>query len=907
MLRPCILIVDDSLTVRMDLAEAFEAAGFQALPVATVGEAGMALADHPVALAILDVRLPDGDGVELLRALRSVPATAELPVLMLSSEAEVGDRVRGLRIGADDYVGKPYDSHGVVARVRELLQGRLSGRAEGGAPILVIDDSPTFRAELSRALTQAGYPVVTAADGEAGLRIAAASRPRAIIVDGMMPGIDGGTVIRRLRLDAALRRTPAVLLTASAETSDELAALESGADAFARKDDDMMVILARLAALLRHTAQEPSETASVLGPKRLLAVDDSPTYLAELATVLGGEGYDVVSAQSGEEAIDLLSVQQVDCILLDLIMPGLGGQETCRRLKASPAYRDIPLIMLTADEERTVMIDGLRTGADDFIVKSSDFGIIMARVRVQLRRRQFETELVLQQEAIARSERLLRTVMDSVPDGVVMVDRGGEPMLWNRAAEAIRNEIRQAHTTVGADPLFFRPDRKTPVAHDALPLTRALRGEDVDEQELCIKTTDARKDKWCSVKARPLPGMDGRVTGAVAVFRDVTKEKEASEQLMISDRMVSIGMVAAGVAHEINNPLAAMLANLDLAVQEIVRRDTGDGRFDDLKELLQEARSASHRVYQIASDLRVFARREDDTPAAVDVHRVLESSLRMAGNEIRHRARLDRRYGQVPLVRGQESRLGQVFLNLLMNAAQAIPEGNVEGHWVRVATDVDGDGRVIVAISDTGCGMPVETLAQLFTPFFTTKPAGIGTGLGLAICQRIVEGFGGDIQVASELGRGSTFRVLLPVADQAVPTVPQATLLPPSPSQQRRILVVDDEVMIAKVIRRILADDHQVDTMTQAAEALGRIQAGERFDLILCDLMMPQMTGMEFHAGVMACDPDQARRLVFLTGGAFTVAAREFFAQMPNRCVEKPFTLEKLRQIVSESLDQGEP
>jgi len=388
-----VLIIDDSLTVRMDLQEAFEAAGFQTLACATVGAARKLLAKVPVDVVVLDVLLPDGDGVELLQELRADAATAATVVLMLSSEAEIADRVRGLRTGADEYVGKPYDAQYVIAKARELLRQR---RGEGGAArqtVLVIDDSPTFRDVLRQALEQAGYAAVLAASGEEGLRLAAAGRPSAIVVDGQLPGIDGTTVIRRVRLDAALRGVPCLLLTGSDDSSAELQALDAGADAFVRKDEEIPVILARLAAALRGSSSRAGDgTASLLGPKKILAVDDSPTYLQELAGVLRDEGYDVVPARSGEEALELLAVQPVDCILMDLLMPGLGGRETCQLIKAAPGVRDIPLIMLTALDDRSAMLAGLAAGADDYIQKSGEFMVLKARVRAQLRRKQFEDE-----------------------------------------------------------------------------------------------------------------------------------------------------------------------------------------------------------------------------------------------------------------------------------------------------------------------------------------------------------------------------------------------------------------------------------------------------------------------------------------------------------------------------------
>jgi DNA-binding response OmpR family regulator len=388
---PRVLVVDDSLTVRMDLCEAFAAAGFEPVPCATAREAEDALGRQAVDVIVLDVILPDADGLDLLRQWRTDARTAAVPILLLSSEAEVADRLRGLRTGADEYVGKPYDQGHVVARARELLPaGR--GEAAGAATVLVIDDSLTFRERMRAALEAAGHAVVTAATGEDGLREAAARRPAAVLVDGVLPGIDGPTVVRRLRLDAALRRTPCLLLTASDGPDAELRALDAGADAFVRKDEELAFILARLASLLRASSSPATEAASVLAPKRVLAVGAGADPGSAIAEGLRQEGYDVARARSVEEALDLLSAQPVHCILADAALPDGGALDLCRRLKDAPALRDVPLILLTGADDGAAAVAALAAGADDCVAAASGGDLLKARVAAQLRRRQLGDE-----------------------------------------------------------------------------------------------------------------------------------------------------------------------------------------------------------------------------------------------------------------------------------------------------------------------------------------------------------------------------------------------------------------------------------------------------------------------------------------------------------------------------------
>jgi len=396
-------------------------------------------------------------------------------------------------------------------------------------------------------------------------------------------------------------------------------------------------------------------------------------------------------------------------------------------------------------------------------------------------------------------------------------------------------------------------------------------------------------------------------------LRDVTLRAERSrmqEQLVVSDRMASVGTLAAGVAHEINNPLAAVVANLEFAAEDVAklvedaRAGTGEGaperiaqRLGELEEPLREARAAAERVRLIVRDLKIFSRSGEDKTGAVDIHGVIESSLRMTWNEIRHRARLVKEFGDVPRVEGNEGRLGQVFLNLIVNAAQAIPEGHADDNEIRIVTRRDDRGRVVVEVRDTGPGMSDAIIARIFDPFFTTKPMSEGMGLGLAICHRIVTGLGGELAVESQVGRGTVFRATLPVAkDDAVEPAPAPEAV--VPGRRGQILVVDDEVVLGKVILRMLSREHDVAFVTSARDAIARVSAGERFDVILCDLMMPDVTGMDLHEALVRLAPEQAEKVVFMTGGAFTSRAREFLDQVDNPRVDKPFDAASLKAIV---------
>ncbi len=409
------------------------------------------------------------------------------------------------------------------------------------------------------------------------------------------------------------------------------------------------------------------------------------------------------------------------------------------------------------------------------------------------------------------------------------------------------------------------------------------------------------------------------VDGAPAtlvVARDVAERPEFRHHVLQRDRMAALGTLSAGVAHEINNPLTFLLVNLehvlrrlraagasDDPVAELSRSgagpmatEHGGGGLLGLAHSLQQAIEGANRVKRIVRDLLTFAQGNVEQRGMVDVRGIVESAAQMASHEIRHRARLSKVLAEVPPVEANEARLGQVFLNLLVNAAQAIPEGQADRHEVRISTRTDERGNAVVEVADTGTGIAPESMPRIFDPFFTTKGES-GTGLGLSTSHGTVKALGGDIQVSSTPGQGTTFRIVLPAARRWRGPQPKATDAGPDP--RRRVLIIDDERLVGEAIARSLSDDNDVVVVTEASRALARIAAGERFDVILCDLMMPVTTGMDLYAEMMRTAPKLASSVVFMTGGAFTPRARAFLESVANPCLEKPLDMAKLRSIVA--------
>jgi signal transduction histidine kinase len=383
----------------------------------------------------------------------------------------------------------------------------------------------------------------------------------------------------------------------------------------------------------------------------------------------------------------------------------------------------------------------------------------------------------------------------------------------------------------------------------------------------------------------------------VSALRGRAERARMTSQLMRADRLATMGTLAAGVAHEINNPLAYVLGGVEHleAVAASLAAEVPPGRLDEGREVLAEVRHGCERIRDAVRELKQASRGDEESREPVELERVLEFSIGMAQNEIRHRARLVRERGPTPPVEANASRLGQVFLNLLVNAAHAIPEGAADRHEIRVATRTDAAGRAVVEVRDTGVGIPRQHQARIFEPFFTTKPVGVGTGLGLAICRDVVGALGGAIEVESTPGAGSLFRVTLPPwrAPSAAPA-PAAAAPHGDGAGRRRVLAVDDEPLVVNALRRALGAEWELVHAATADAGLAHLEK-ERVDAVLCDLMMPEKSGIEFYEELRARDPAVARRVVFLTGGGFTPAAQAFLESTENPVLEKPFDREALR------------
>jgi PAS domain S-box-containing protein len=953
-----ILVVEDNPLTRKMLRVALEAEGYT---VVEAGDGRMALAAAAAelpALVLQDLVLPDMNGFELVRQLRAV-AGASLPILALSGFLNRVDAARGSEAGFNALLVKPIEPSSLVEVIRSYLPDLPSDTPVGnGCHVLVADDDP-IALELTRLqLIHSGFDVVVASSALEALRLARARPPDVVLSDVLMPERDGFQLCFEIRKDPRLAKLPVVLASAWYETAaDRELAERVGATALVEKTADGTTLQRALLAAVERVSSEVAH-----GPDVEVQLEHAQAVVRQLERqtalnvqltrrcTLQAAQISLVSGVADALALNAdpeVAMRDVLAATLDaagiskgaLYLHAEGGQLRLRhsigfapeeRPELEDFYGQRALLEDAVSRQATV---SLRTSSLDAVngalltrldVDSCQLvplvsggrgvGVMLLGARhtdatnedsiafARAMGNQLAQSLALTRSfaRLAGSERRYRAVTEAAheaislvsPDGIIQeVNAGFEAALGLPRAEIcgrrLRDFVSAGHVVSERAGAAGRAGSGAEThGNGAAPLSLVRSDGSIVLMEFTSRAVDLGGEKL-----------------TVSIGRDVTERVKTQAQLMFSDRMASIGALAAGVAHEINNPLTATVANLECALGKlkVLAQTLPSAEIEDFRDMLLDAAEGAECVRTIVRDLKIFSRAEEDNRGPVDVQRVLESSLRMAWNEIRHRAELVREYSPVPPVYANESRLGQVFLNLIVNAAQALPEGYADQNEIRVRTRLDASGRVVAEVEDTGPGIPPEVMPRLFTPFFTTKPRGLGTGLGLSICKRIVTSFGGDIDVDTEVGRGTLFRVSLAASDQRPGSVhPTFSRVPEAP-RRGRVLVVDDDERSALVVSRVLSFEHDVALSHDADEALASIaEAGQRYDVIICDMMMPVKTGVEFFADLAQRAPQQEKRILFLTGGAFTVKTREFLDHVPNPRLEKPFDALALRAMVNQ-------
>ena len=648
----------------------------------------------------------------------------------------------------------------------------------------------------------------------------------------------------------------------------------------------------------------------------VLIVDDlaSNRYLMRL--LLEERGYTVAEAASGIEALAHARQHRPDAVVSDLLMPEMDGFTLCREWNSDEGLRSIPFIVYTATftdaKDRELARD---LGASAFIVKPAEPDVVadaigkaiggngirtanpitpsstrvLRRYAERLKAKLDDRLAKLERSERGLSEHLARhqRVLDSLPSAVFTVDHERAIVDWNLSAEA----LVETQALEGRSVLDL-------VASEARSSVENLfdRVERRDAPTLCEFVSDSGRRVPVALSVSAL----GEGGGFVIVARDRTREVRAAEearrlnhQVAQIDRLATLGLLAAGVAHEINNPLTHLLFSLESIVRDIpsLADPSSDVDARSLVALATETLQSAHRIREISRGLNSFSRVEEEATEPVDLRAAIESACTIAQNKLRSRARLDKAFETSARVRGTEGRLSQVFLNLLLNAVDALAERSRSDNEIRIRTWREGS-LVFATVRDNGGGIAPDLRDHIFEPLVSTKRYGEGSGLGLAISKNIVERYGGRISVESEHGRYTEFRVVLPVADSGPVDAPTT-----GESSRRRVLVVDDEPALRRLLVRLL-EGNDVREADSVARARHLITESPGFDVILCDLMMPDVLGTELHRWLVETNPALADRVVFLSGAVTNGDVAHYLAAVPNPILGKPMDTQALLDVV---------
>ena len=387
--------------------------------------------------------------------------------------------------------------------------------------------------------------------------------------------------------------------------------------------------------------------------------------------------------------------------------------------------------------------------------------------------------------------------------------------------------------------------------------------------------------------------LETRLAIAERFIRAEESRRRMREHLLLTDRLASVGTLAAGMAHELNNPLAFVLSNLRLTQEDLSRLDVE--RTAQLQQQLADALDGAERMARIVRDLHAFSSGVNGATDEVAPQEAVTAAVRLCWNELRHRVRLEQTLGPVPDVRAPQGVVAQVVLKLLLHAIGSLGD-EAEAHRLFVATSTTGDGRARISIGHDGPPIEVERMPSLFDPHFTPPESNEPSGLGLAISKNLVERIGGTLEVESSAEHGTHFHVSLPPAGLTRSSIPPKPTDGPTP-RRARVVIIDDEPMLGRSLHRVLRK-HDVSVFESGGSALAHLSDGEDPDLILCDLMMPEMNGMQFFEALRDARPDLRSRVTFMTGGAFTPKAAEFVRQSGRPVLAKPFDLVEIRRLV---------
>ena len=939
---PHILIVEDSATQALLYTLLLEDAGFSTDRRGTLREAVDAVKSGRFTLAVVDVNLPDGTGFEFCEAVRAMPEARGLRLLLNTADGDPAHVLRGLAAGADGFVEKQFGGARLLGRVRELLALRVSAGAEEEPPLDVDFRGEEFSIRTDRARLLGLLVSVFDDRVRAGEKIrteqARTSATLASVLETVPCGVlvtdpRGRPVAINLRgrelfglgPDFSPSQIPRVCSFARGPGAPigwhEAPPALTSADGHGRRASELMLIrkdgssielLVSTGAVFDAHGQL-TRTVTTLQPitdikdgERVIArsrgfLQSTLDALAERVAVLAPGGRIVATNSTWRRLTPGLfspaGPADVGGDLLALLGAlAADGAPTWRELLAV-----LRLVMAGRKERAEVEVEVQKASGGEWLLARVSRFEVDGEERVLLaledisRRKHAE-------RASRESAEGYRALLDAVPAPLALV-RWPTILFANRAARELFPGGPQG-APAGVDVRRLLPPERLAAAQAHYRMALSSNAP-VALAALEWTAPDGEQHLTDVVSAAVQLG-DGPATLALA--REHSPKGLPAEDLAHADRMASLGTLAAGVAHEINNPLTYVLASLAEMQELIEGLDDGARTRQVLLERCAETRDGAERVKQIVRGLVTFGRGDGaDDAVSLSLNDCLTAATRLAGPEVRYRARLIVDLPTDALVVADANQITQVFLNLLVNAAHALEDDNVAGNRISLRSTVRG-GTVAVEVEDNGCGIPAEDIERVLEPFYTTKPIGQGTGLGLSIVSNMVERFGGQLELRSRLGLGTTVRVLLPCSPALPrPAARQEPAALREGADDARILLVEDDPSVARALRRMLRRRGAVSLASSGREAINQLEAGAAFDVIVSDLLMDDVDGMGLFAWLEEHRPDLAARVILLTGGAFTDRARTFVATFPNAVLSKPVSIDEILAAVDQSLGAARP
>ena len=627
---------------------------------------------------------------------------------------------------------------------------------------------------------------------------------------------------------------------------------------------------------------------------RVLVVEDERLVAKDLEMQLNRIGYTVVGiAPDGATAVDLASALSPDIVMMDIRLKGdLDGVDTAQILRDR---FDIPAIYLTAFSDGPTLERAKVTRPLGYIVKPFAVNDLRVALAVAMHNHALDVEL-------RQRERWFSTTLNAIGDAVIATDPAGVITFVNAAAEKVTGVAAADLMGIGIERSFRLSDERTgdPIDNPVITALHERRIVQLPAGSL-LDTADGLLPIDDSVA--PIIDADGELLGSVVVFRDVAKGRRMLQQAAMADRLSSLGALAAGVAHEINNPLTIVVADAE-SIEWTLAQVASTSELDDRAAVVQELRDqsreisdAAERIRRIVADMGTFSGPQAPM-APVDLRETVRLAIRMTKGEVQRRARVVVQLNDVPPVLANEVKLGQVCINLLLNAARSLTTADLDANEICVTTDTDDLGRAVITVSDNGCGIEARHLTRIFDPFFTTKAVGDGSGLGLAVCHGIVAELHGVIEVNSIVGEGTTFSVAIPVGEHQTDT-PNPGSSPGRQRTRRRILIIDDEPVLLRVIERLLGPDDEVVAFTDPGEALRALASDQAYDAVLCDIRMPGITGLQLFEQLQSSAPSLVPRFAFMSGGVAIGDDDQRMRASGRPLLNKPMSVADLRTMVN--------